>query len=339
MVRTTFFNKSHFVFLIITGLFLSLIWLINSPLYSNNTVLNIGITADLLFTVPIIYFLLIRKRKIPKTTVVPIILVGVIIGTYVLPKENQTYLDLFKTWGLPLIELSVVTFVIFKVRKAIKQFNRNKNGSLDFYATLKTTCAEILPKKAIMPVATEIAVFYYGFVNWTKKPLNSSEFSYHKKNSTQTLLIAFILIVAIETVTLHTLIGKWSITFAWVLTFLSIYSGFQLFGIARSLPQRPISITMNTLVLRYGILNETEIVFNNIEKIELSKKELEKNKSVKKLSPFGELEEHNIIITLKEHNTLIGLYGIKRTYNKIAFFVDEPNQFIDRLEAAIKTNI
>jgi hypothetical protein len=102
-----------------------------------------------------------------------------------------------------------------------------------------------------------------------KRELKENEFSYHKDSGTITLLIAIIFIVAIETLVLHILLTKWSSLVAWILTFLSIYSGIQIFGFLKSMFKRPISIENNKLFLRYGIMNETTIDLKNIDNIEI----------------------------------------------------------------------
>jgi hypothetical protein len=307
-----------------------------SPVFNTNpSSLSAGITFDLLFTVPIVYFFLIRKTSIPNITVMPFLVIGIIICSIILPSENQYYLNIFKTWILPIVELSILAFVIFSLRKAIIGYKLNKTESFDFFTTLKITCYEILPKSAVTPIVTEIAVFYYGFIYWKKRKLKHNEFSYHKESGSVTLLVAIIFIVAIETVTLHILLAKWNITVAWVLTFLSIYSGIQLFGFLKSMLKRPILIENSKLLLRYGIMTETLIDLANIESIEISSKDIELNQETRKLSLLGELESHNVVIRLKEENTLIGLYGIKRKYTNLVLFVDNKSEFKNQIENAM----
>ena len=298
--------------------------------------LSIGITIDLLLTVPVIYLMLIRKTSIPKTTVVPIIIVGMLICSIILPEENQFYLELFKTWILPIVELSIVSYFIHNVSKAVKQYKSSKNESADFFTTLKTTCYEMLPKITVIPFVTEISVFYYGFVYWKKRELDENEFSYHKESGTITLLIAIIFIVAIETFVLHTLLTKWSNVAAWILTSVSVYSGVQLLGFLKSMYKRPILIKNGKLFLRYGIMNETIIRIDNINSIELSSKDIELNKETRKLSFLGELESHNIIICLKEENILTGLYGTKCKYRNLVLHVDKNAEFKDLLDNALQ---
>lgn len=301
----------------------------------NPNYLAIGITFDLLFTVPFLYFLLIRKSDIPKTTVVPFLILGVIISSAILPSENQQYLNRFKVWILPIIELSILSYVIYNVRKVIKDYKQKKEYSFDFFTTLKNTCYEMLPKNVVIPVVTEIAVFYYGFIYWKKRELKENEFSYHKNSGTISLLIAIICIVTIETFVLHILLTKWSNLAAWILTFLSIYSGIQIFGFLKSMSKRPISIENNKLFIRYGIMTETTIDLKNIICIKISSKDIELDNETRKLSFLGELESHNVIIHLKKEYELIGLYGVKRKYKNLAIYVDDKVDFKNHISKHI----
>ncbi|WMN11856.1 hypothetical protein QYS49_39780 [Marivirga salinae] len=336
MNRTLFLSRNLITFGVPISLFGILILLIKSSLLQGNEILVVGITADLLLTVPLVYFLLIRKTEIPKTTVIPIMIIGLLIGSYFLPNESQYYLNFFKNWILPIVEISALSFVIYNVRKVIKQYKSNKTEAFDFFTTLKNTCYEILPKRVVIPIVMEIAVFYYGFIYWKKRKLKVNEFSYHKDSGTIALLISIIFIVAIETFVLHILLSKWSDIAAWILTFLSIYSGIQILGFLRSMFKRPISIENDRLYIRYGIMTETAIDIKDIDSIEISSKDIELNKETKKLSFLGELESHNIIIHLKKENELVGLYGIRRKYKNLAFYVDDKIEFTNQINKALQ---
>ncbi|WP_396638388.1 hypothetical protein [Maribacter sp. R77961] len=324
-------NLQRSLFLIAVPLFIMAIMVgisQSSFLRSNSNPLSIGITFDLLLTAPLIYFLLIRRTNIPKFTVLPFLILGMVVGSFIIPVEYQYYLNLFRVWVFPIIELAVLSYVIFNVIHAIKKYRVHKTAaSFDFFTTLKKTCYEILPRVAVIPVITEIAVFYYSFIFWRKRKLKKGEFSYHKNSGTISVLIAILLIVAIETVVLHILLAKWSAVTAWIMSFLSIYSGIQIFGFLKSMLKRPIAIADDQLFLRYGIMAETTIALRDIAAIEISSKELILDKETRKLSIFGELETHNVIIRLKKENELIALYGIKRTYKNLAFYVDDKIEF------------
>ena len=303
---------------------------------THSSFLSTSVALDLLLSIPFIYFLLIRKTSIPKTTVVPVVILGVVVGSFVIPTEHQYYLGLFKNWVLPIIELSILSYAIYKVAKAIKLYKTNKSQTnLDFYSLLKTTCSEILPRPIAIPFVTEIAVLYYGFIYWEKRELKPNEFSYHKDSGSIGLLAALIFLIAIETAAIHLLLVKWSTVAAWILTGLSIYSGIQILGFLKSMTKRPIAVENNKLYLRYGIMSEATISIDNIESIELSTKDIELNKTTRKLSFLGNLEGHNIIITLKNEHAFNGLYGLKRPFKVLALYVDDKVRFKETVEGLL----
>ena len=88
-------------------------------------------------------------------------------------------------------------------------------------------------------------------------------------------------------------------------------------------------------MLRYGIMNESQIPISDIDFVILSKKRLEKDKLTKSLSPLGELESHNILISLKRESTLQGIYGTKKNFKKIGLHIDNPIDFKEKLDNAI----
>lgn len=339
MNRILYLNRNTIYFGIPLSLFGVLICIMKSSILLGSETLSLAITADLLLTVPLVYFLLIRKSEISKATVVPVMVVGLLIGSYFLPKESQTYLTIFKMWVLPVIEISVLTFVVIKVLNAIKKYKGLKDSTPDFFNALKITCYEILPKRLGLPFATEVAVFYYGFMHWKTIEINENEFSYHKKSGTPAIFGAFILIIGIETFVFHFLLAHWSLLAAWILTALSIYTAIQVFGFAKSLSKRPISINQKSLILRYGILNEAEIPFADIGEVELSSKLLDKDVLTKTLSPLGEIESYNVVIHLRKENNLVGLYGMKKKFKVIGLHIDEPKDFKEKMENALRQGV
>lgn len=319
-------------------LLVSIILIAKSTIYNiNSSALSFGITFDLLLTIPLVYFLLIRKTDIPKITIVPFFIVGIVVATMILPSENQQFLRWAKTWILPMVETLVLILIVYKVRLAIKQYKATKESALDFFTALKNACSEVLPKVAVIPFATEVAIFYYGFIHWKRLVPKKNEFTYHKNSGIVALLIAIIFIVGIETSIIHILLSKWSLTAAWIMTALSIYTAIQLFGFLKSIIKRPISIAGNKLFLRYGILSEANIDIENIDLVELTTKSIEFSKETRKLSPFGDLESHNVVIRLKGECNLSGLYGINKKFKAIALFVDNKDDFKKQIES-IKEN-
>ncbi|GAA4312858.1 hypothetical protein GCM10023115_30800 [Pontixanthobacter gangjinensis] len=328
------FNYLVLIFPLI--LLISLVLLALSAGFKENAeLLSLALSFDFLITIPLIYFLIIRKSKIPATTIIPLMVIGLLAGKYTIPQEYHFYLDSFQSWALPVLEISVISMVIFRVYRTIQAYKINREGEADFYNALKTSCREILPKAFAIPFATEIAVFYYGFFHWKKKDPKENEYSYHKDSGSVSLYAVIIFLIIIETLVLHILISLWLESLAWLISILSIYTGLQLFGFLRSIYKRPILIEEDKLLLRYGIMKEAEISLSDIAAIEISDRDIEEDASTLKLALLEKLESHNIILHLHREQNLTGIYGRTKKFRVIAFHVDDKENFRRKIEAAI----
>lgn len=118
MTKTSTIQQNAIAFLTPLTLLILLVLLPNSSLFSaHQSTLYNAITIDFIITIPILYFLLIRKRRISNLTIGPFLILCVVLASYTIPPENQDLLNRAKTWLIIVIELSVITFVIIKVKK------------------------------------------------------------------------------------------------------------------------------------------------------------------------------------------------------------------------------
>lgn len=85
-------NKNIITFGVPLTLIVSMILLAKSTIFQlHPKELSIGITFDLILFIPAIYFLLIRQREIPKITIVPFFIAGIVIASFIIPKDFQFY--------------------------------------------------------------------------------------------------------------------------------------------------------------------------------------------------------------------------------------------------------
>lgn len=325
-------NRTAFLLLLPLAFVIFLVWISRTPYFlSQSAELSWALTFDLVITVPVVYFLLIRKKAIPNITVVPVFIAEVILASYIVPNDQQELLQIVKTWILPLIEVGVLSYVAYRVRQTVRSFKNESEAEPDFFTAIKNASQEIVPANLSAVFATEIAVFYYGFFSWKKRVLAKNEFSYHKNNSAGTLLGVLFFVILIETFVVHILLQNWNSTVAWTLTILSMYAAIQLFAIIKSFSRRPIVIKDHSLVLRYGLFAETEIPFEKIASFESSSKSMEFDGTTRHLSPLKEADSYNMILTLHEEHRLNGFYGIGRRFQTIAFHVDEKDAFVNAM--------
>ena len=167
--KTSLLKANIIAFLRPVTLLLALVFLINSTVFSSHqNSLSKFITIDFIITIPLVYFLLIRKTKISNLTIAPFLIVCVIIASYAIPTANQDTLTLAKTWLIPIVELSVLVVIVLKVRKVIQQYRAASNHHQDFYSILQETCLSLFPTVPAKLAANEIALIYYSFFNIKK---------------------------------------------------------------------------------------------------------------------------------------------------------------------------
>lgn len=295
----------------------------------NNSKLSAAIILDLTLTIPLVYLWLIRNRTIPKLTVVPVFIIGIVTASLIIPAEQQYVLGLVKTWLFPLVEITVFATIVYKVNKFMKAYKQAKNNTPDSYLAVKEAAESFLPKGVSNAAASEASLLYYSFFAWKKHSLIENEFTYHQKSSTVSLLYGFCLVIVAEGIGTHIWLAKSHMILAWVFTFLSTYALIQVFGIIKSLPRRLIQIDHNFLHLKFGLLGDLKVHVDQIEEIKAFTKDLpEGDKSLKKLC----LTDYNILLTLKEEHTVKGLYGIPKKCTKVAFFVDQHHDLIHQIQ-------
>lgn len=294
----------------------------------NNT-LALGITVDLVLTVPLLYTLAIYHQNIPKTTVLPVLFLGVLLGSWFLPLEQQGYLNGVKTYVLPLIEVGVLSFVLYTVYQARNIYKQA--GEQDFYSRLQQVTKALFPEQLSHFLATELSIPYYCFWVWKVPALEPQQFSYHKKSGSIALLGAFLMILTVEILALHVLLHLWSPWVAWIVTGLSAYTFLQVVSWMKSMPQRPIELTEKHLHLKYATVGEAVILLENIKQATPYERE-KHSAALPRLSVLGELETPNIYLQLKAPTTLIGLLGRKQPVTELLFFVDEQKDFLQQLK-------
>ena len=322
-------------FIIPTLMLLALVLIAQSSIFAQSPdVLSIGITLDLILAIPLVYWLIIRRTKVPNMTTIPVFILGMLVAGFIIPSANQGLLLLIKTWILPVIEMVVVVTIGWKVSSLIKRLREDQQKSHDPFSYLKRAAADILPAPVAYLMATEMAVLYYSFGAWKSPLVSDRRFTVHKKSGTIAIMGILIVMIIVETAALHFLLLQWSVIAAWILTGVSFYSCFQLFGMTRSLTRRVITISEGELVLRYGIMAEVEISLGSIDHFQVSRESINPVSGDIHMSPIAGVEKHNFKVTVNQTMVLIGLYGKKKSFSTIAFHVDDPEGFHYRLTEA-----
>lgn len=329
------YTNNRWVLALPVLLLLLLLAVLNAPglkLYSQQ--LSYAATIDFLVTVPFVYFLVIRKRAVPNTTVVSVFILCMLIAGFAIPQAHQNLLVAIRQWAIPVVEIAAFSYLLIKLRKAFQQYKQQKKATPDFYTSLLAISQQVFPAKIANLLAFELSVVYYAFGGWKKRISRANEYSYHQRSGSILILGVIMLLILVETFALHLALEQWSVYLAWTLTILSSYSFVQFLALSRSLSKRPIYIDQKKakLFLKDGFFSETTINLSAIAAVVQTSRSTAKEEACVHLSTLGDFGGHNLVLRLKTEHTLKRAYGMQSQYKSIAIFIDNKEQFVNHLK-------
>jgi hypothetical protein len=304
---------------------------------AHNYQLSIGITMDLVFSIPLIHLLIARQQTYVKYSTALFLTAGILISGLIIPKNDQLFLREIRLWVVPAIEFCGIVFFVIKTRKILARFNRVEKSKGDFYDVLKGVTTELLPKRLASIITAEISAFYYAFFSWRKPVGINTRFTYHKKTGIVAFIGVFIFMILVETSVFHLLLAKWNPKIAWWFSGLSLYAALQALGIARSITKRQIQIIEGQLIIPYGILAQTTLNLCDILSIKTYERQAAFNGDLKCLSPFKKIEAPDTIIELAKPYYIEGIYGSKKKFDLLLINVDEKDLFIGRVQRSLNS--
>jgi hypothetical protein len=344
-----------------------------SPVYLlNASRFSTAITLDLTLTAPLLYLLVIRGTPVPKMTAVRVFFAGLLLAGLLLHDKPHLLLSLLKTWVAPLAEAILLFIIARKFHHASRSVKTPGEEGGDFLYRCRIILAEVTgSEKAGNILASEMAVLYYVFVPRRMQmkgyaPMNhgtavkngvpvsgcnpvngQAAFTSYKTNGILLVLGVLLCCFFVETAGLHLLLGLWSKKLAWVLTTLGLYTAFQLYAHMRAVKSRPIVVGDQFLQLRNGLAGDACVRMDNIEHITFDGRKIGGHASAKEASLGSEketvklallkgLENHNILLTLKEPIWVSRPFGIRQKATTLLFFVDRPAGFLSAVQEKLK---
>lgn len=305
-----------------------------SKLALENPDLFIGVTYDLVLLSPILYGLSIWKSKIPKTTVVPVFVLGLLVATLIIPENHQVHLTLLKTFVLPMVEITVLAFVIWNIVKVRKLIRAEKSKTEDYFELISLAIGKLTGESRLTRfLAMDISAIAYAFFIWKKPAPLQNEFTYNKNSGNVAIYAAIIIVLIIETIALHLWLHSFSVLLAWILTISSLYMVMQFIGHIKAMKRRLIKIGTDTIFIKNGLFVTTEIPLALLDKV-YAKSFLKENEkeAFESINLLGELENFNVCLALKDTVSFKKFYGKESSTQNILLSVDEKDLFIKQLQ-------
>ncbi|VAW45595.1 hypothetical protein MNBD_GAMMA02-1353 [hydrothermal vent metagenome] len=254
---------------------------------------------DGLLVLPILCFLCIKDKKQAAIKAVVMSCLVVLIGSYIIPEQNKFiwyYLESGRYVVLALFLLFEITAIV-TVFLAIKAaLNQGADADLAISQPIKRFLGDGAVAQILMFEARTwtYALFSKGI---THQQFSGDEhFSYHQKDGAESNLFGFVILILIEIPLMHLLLHfTWSPMAATIATLLTFVSLVFFFAEYRALSRRPISISQDNLIIRYGLYAPLIIPLGNIASIENNQAYVPRSKQVKRYNYAGTA---NVVITL-----------------------------------------
>ena len=327
-------GRSYLWLAISLGLFLSLeYWIVQSIYFSRKPGLfSTGVAIDLTLGIPaLVYFLLVRPKKISILILFPVFMISLWIATVMLPIAHQNFLG-FEKKIIPLFEVVLIAYVFTKIRKIRQRYREIKANEYFFLDSVRQAVSDVFHgNKVVNVLLTELLLMYLAVAGWFRKfdsnSLEYAGFTYHRKSSYSTILGVMIALLCIETVAFHIILLHWSKVAAIILTGLSIYSLLWLVGDFHAIRLQPVLITQDNIQLRIGLRWKATIPISNISSVDIGSGPPRKTKGYVRASVLGA----RLVLNLNQPATMKGLFGMERQASRIGLSIDDVDRFREEI--------
>lgn len=310
-------------------------WVVSSVHFRRSPEILAGaVTADLILLPPALgWFFLIRTRRLPVFSLIPMTALGVVLAILLVPEEHRHALRSLETIA-PAIELGILGLVALRARKAIRHYRAVRATHADAIDALEESLGVALdsPRAGAM-LATELTILRYGVAGWFTKspPTGGDDFSYHRRASYPAVLGVLSLVMAMELLGVHFLLMRWSSVAAWIATGLGIYSALWLYGDFHAGRLHPIRVMGDGLHLRTGFRWKIRLPFDEIAALHDAAPDVQPRDRV----AFVFFGKPDFWLELRRPLEVRGIFGITRTVRWLGLGADDAAALRRRLDEAI----
>ena len=288
-----------------------------------------AVLVDLTIGLPILgYVFLVRTGRIHVGVLVPLALTGLAVGWLTVPDAELHLADAVRTLAMAL-EGGLLVLLVLRVRR-IRRYRHEVSGTRPYAADeWREALMRGMGARAGAIVFGELAILWYAVLGWkgaAPSSVNDTAFPGHRLNAYPAVVGALLLVVAIETVAVHLLVGLWLEPLAWGLTALGVYSMVWVFGdlnAARAMPSR---INDRGIVVRTGLRWRAEIPWSDIVAVSRTRP-AETGVST---ALFG---DPSLWLESRAPVRIQGPFGITRTTRLVGLAIEDVDGFIARVEA------
>lgn len=285
------------------------------PIIAGAAAFDLTVTAGIAM-----YFVAVRRGHLPRWALTLTIAAGAIAARFLLVVAGLDWRILlavaitFETFALGL--------VVIRTGRARRAWRAARTEGLARPDALERALAATgLPSVMRRALASELHIVASAIVGWRSPRRDPHLFTSHRTGGWPLIAGVFIGLTLVETPLVHVVLVSFGRPIAaWILTGLSLYSIAWLVGDLHALRHGGVALTADSLELRLGARWRGTIPRSAIVGIERCTEAPERGVDFSILGA-------NVLVTLASPYEVRGLFGRRRTVDRLALSIDEPERF------------
>ena len=304
-----------------------------SALFSQRPALPYAVTFDLLVGIPaLFYWLVVRPYQLPISSLAGVVGACLALAYWLLPVAQQAPLQALHF--LPaVLEGITLLLLVAKGRRLVRSYQLAYQQQQHFWSCAQVAVQQTLGPAGVLLVA-EVEMLRYALLGWWAKPEITPQarvFSTYRDSGFTAFAIMVGVALAVETAVLHLLASLWSARLAGWLLFFDGYTLVMLLAHGQAVRLRPVLLTADTLQLNVGFVWQLTVPVGELVAVAPLRDNPTPAPDLLNLTKLL-FTPPNLLLTFSQPVTVKGPYGIQRTGQRLAVYLDQPQQFVEALK-------
>jgi len=289
------------------------------------------VLVDLLLVIPLAYLALFhREGRRAWVKAGMIALTGITVAGWIVPAANQHQLIVLRTLrnlSAMFVIAGEIALAVLLARLVLRLLRERADPEKAVDQVLRDRFGD---EPIVRALAFEVRLWFWALFGSAKRSLafaGDLHFGTHAKDGHASNQQGFLLLIGVEIPILHLVLALfWSHTAAWVVTALSLWGWAFLFAEHRATLRRPVSLSHDSLFIRYGLRAELVVPLRQIDGISSHAAPVPRRRAGS--LRYCEAGAPNVRIELSTPLQMPDLFGIAKPIEHIHLGMDEPARFI-----------
>ncbi|MBO9518354.1 MAG: hypothetical protein J7493_09830 [Porphyrobacter sp.] len=191
--------------------------------------------------------------------------------------------------------------------------------------------AALLPERLAPVLRLEFGILWAALTSWRRPTLSAGQRRFTSYGTMAPMLVAVLVLSFAEIAILHIVLRQLSHDLATIVTAIGIFSAIYIFGLLKSLRNRPSIVDRDQVMLRIGNIQSASFPRMSLSEVRRIPPSVQVEADIAKM---GAASAPNVLMRFCAPITLNGPFGTSKSVSTLAIHVDRPDDLIDALRVA-----